>query len=107
MKCNGKIGNSPKEEFEVGIDTGEGESVHVEQLVEVEEKLVCEFKVGDKVKLIKPASCTLGFNTNDVCTIKCIDRTGNYPITIEKFDDNESVVGYVNKDQIIKIKEEN
>jgi hypothetical protein len=40
-------------------------------------------KVGDKVKYLGGSKCCWGFNVGDVLTVKCIDRTGYYPIKVQ------------------------
>lgn len=61
-----------------------------------------EFKVGDKVKLIKLNDCTHGFNIGDVCTITGLNDNGGHHIVI----DNKESKGYVDEEHIEKIKEE-
>lgn len=61
-----------------------------------------EFKVGDKVKLIKLNDCTYGFNIGDVCTITGLNDNGGHHIVI----DNKESKGYVDEENIEKIKEE-
>lgn len=71
---------------------------------ETEQKEVedIEFKVGDKVKLVRLNDCTCGLNLGDICTITNLTVTGVNDIEI----DNGITKGYVNKEDIKKIKEE-
>jgi len=67
-----------------------------------EEQEDTELKVGDKVKLVKLNECTNGFELGDICTITNLTATGIHDIEI----DNGITLGYVNKEDINKIKEE-
>ena len=70
---------------------------------EQEEVEDTELKVGDKVRLVKSTNCTYGFKLGEICTIVSLNELGYYHIRIE----NETNIGYVNKEHIKKIKEEN
>ena len=61
-----------------------------------------EFKVGDKVKLVKHSECTNGINLGDICKINDINESGSCRIEI----DNGITLGYVDEEHIEKIKEE-
>lgn len=61
-----------------------------------------EFKVGDKVKLVKHSECTNGINLGDICKINDINESGSCRIEI----DNGITLGYVDEENIEKIKEE-
>ena len=61
-----------------------------------------EFKVGDKVKLIKHSDYTRGFDIGDICKINDINESGSCRIEI----DNGITLGYVDEEHIEKIKEE-
>ena len=69
---------------------------------ETEEVKDTEFKVGDKVKLVKLNDCTNGFKLGDICKITDLDETSTYYIEI----DNGINKGYVDEEHIEKIKEE-
>lgn len=69
---------------------------------ETEEVEDTEFKVGDKVKLIKHSDCTKGFELGDICKINDINEIGSCRIEI----DNGITLGYVDEEHIEKIKEE-
>ena len=73
--------------------SGETEQKEVEDI---------EFKVGDKVKLVKLNDCTNGFELGDICTITDLNSNGGYHIAI----DNRISLGYVDEEHIEKIKEE-
>lgn len=62
-----------------------------------------EFKIGDKVKLVKLNDCTFGFSLGDICTITRIGADGDY-YNIEITDGTST--GYVDEENIEKIKEE-
>lgn len=73
--------------------SGETEQEEVEDI---------EFKVGDKVKLVKHTDCTNGFQLGDICTISDLNVIGRHDIEI----DNGIDLGYVDEEHIEKIKEE-
>lgn len=85
------IDNINKTFYGLNKDTGE-------VFVDDEEEL----KVGDKVELIKTSNTTNGFDLGDICTIVGIDNITNL-ITINKALNK----GFVSKEDIKKIKEEN
>lgn len=59
-----------------------------------------KFKVGDKVRLIsKNYYCDNGFDIGDTVEVNDSDCIGTYKIRIE----NDSTIGYVNADQLVKI----
>lgn len=61
-----------------------------------------EFKVGDKVKLVKHSDCTKGFELGDICKITSMNEYARCNIEI----DNGTTLGYVNEEHIEKVKEE-
>lgn len=61
-----------------------------------------EFKVGDKVKLVKHSDYTNGLELGDICKINDINESGSCKIEI----DNGITLGYVDEEHIEKIKEE-
>ena len=61
-----------------------------------------EFKVGDKVKLVKQSDYTNGFELGDICKITSINEYGCCKIEI----DNGTTLGYVDEEHIEKVKEE-
>ena len=79
--------------------SNEEHSGETEQQEETED---IEFKVGDKVRLVKLNDCTNGFKLGDICKITDLDETGTYYIEI----DNGINKGYVDEEHIEKIKEE-
>ena len=70
---------------------------------ETEEVEDTEFKVGDKVKLVKLNDCTNGFNIGDICTITSLSEISMYYIEI----DNGISKGYVNEENIKKLRRKN
>lgn len=61
-----------------------------------------EFKVGDKVKLVKQSDYTNGFELGDICKITSMNEYGCCKIEI----DNGTTLGYVDEEHIEKVKEE-
>ena len=57
-----------------------------------------EFKVGDKVKLVKHSDYTKGFELGDICKINDINKIGSCRIEIN----NGITLGYVDEEHIEK-----
>lgn len=63
-----------------------------------------EFKVGDKVKLVRLNNYTIGFSKGDICTITNLQY--NYTKDCIEIKKGDILTGYVSKKDIEKIKED-